>query len=264
MLQPVRSISADLRIGILVATGAFLVVLAFVFQPFAQPAGYHDFADKRLCLGVPNFGNVITNLPFLVVGLLGIRWLIQGAGRPAGREVIPYWVFFGGVALVSVGSGYYHWAPDNARLFWDRLPMTIAFSALLAAFLADRVLKPGRDGWMLLLTVLLVALGAAGALYWHMSEGLGRGDLRFYFLAQAVPMTLIPLSVILFEGRLTNGKYLIWILLLYGAAIVCEQFDWQIFQGSGGLASGHSIKHLFAAGAAYVVLPMLKFGADRG
>lgn len=253
----------DLRIGLLVAAGSFLIVLAFVFDPLAQPAGYHDFADKRLCLGVPNFGNVATNLPFLLVGLLGIRWLIQGEGRPAGSASVPYWVFFGGVALVCAGSGYYHWAPDNPRLFWDRLPMTIAFSALLAGFLADRVLKPGRGGWVVFLTVALVALGAGGALYWHLSEGLGRGDLRFYFLAQAVPMLLIPLSVLLFEGRLTNGRYLVWILLLYGMAIVCEQMDLRIFQGSGGMASGHSIKHLFAAGAAWMVLPMLKAGAGR-
>ncbi len=263
MLNALRRWPKDIKIGVLVGVAAFLLVLALVYEPFAQPAGYHDFADKRGCLGIPNFGNVATNLPFLLAGLLGIGWLIRGEGRPAGG-VFPYWVFFGGVALVCAGSGYYHWAPDNDRLFWDRLPMTLAFSALLAGFIADRVTPKASPMLIVALTLALVALGAAGALYWHMSEGLGRGDLRFYFLAQAIPMALIPLTALLFEGRLTNGRHLVWILLLYGAAILCEQLDLRIFQGSAGAVSGHSIKHLFAAGAAWMVLPMLKSGADEG
>ena len=42
-----------------------------------------------------------------------------------------------GVGLVAVGSSYYHWRPNNARLVWDRLPMTVGFMSLIAVVLSE-------------------------------------------------------------------------------------------------------------------------------
>ena len=113
--------------------------------PVAQNPAYHHFADQRALLGVPNFLNVVSNLPFLLAGALGF-WSLAG-GRRAGRtdtfitpeERQPYWPFFTGVALTGVGSAYYHWRPDNTTLFWDRLPMTVAFMGLLASVIGERI-----------------------------------------------------------------------------------------------------------------------------
>ena len=47
-----------------------VAVLAAVFSapPVAQPQQYHLFADGRGVLGVPNLGNVVSNLAFLAAG----------------------------------------------------------------------------------------------------------------------------------------------------------------------------------------------------
>src|SRR5258708_1963065 len=104
---------------------------------FPQDSRYHNFADQRHLLGIPNFWNVISNAPFLVVGVLGLWALLFG--RPTG--ILPelkagYVAFFLGTALVAFGSSYYHLRPDNETLFWDRLPMTIAFMSFFAVVIA--------------------------------------------------------------------------------------------------------------------------------
>jgi len=140
------------------------VVTAFVPRVAQDPA-YHNFADTRAALGIPNFLNVVSNLPFLVVGALGLAFLARDARRGGGdafaspAERRPYWPFFSGVALTAVGSGYYHWQPSNDTLFWDRLPMTLAFMALLASVIGERISlrAGGRLLWPLLLAGALSA-----------------------------------------------------------------------------------------------------------
>jgi hypothetical protein len=159
--------------------GIMVVVTAFV-PPVPQDPAYHHFADARPALGVPNFLNVVSNLAFLVVGALGLGFLARDARRGGGAafggpaERRPYWPFFTGVTLTAVGSGYYHWQPDNGALFWDRLPMTLAFMALLASVIGERI--SGRVGARLLWPLLLV--GGLSALYWHVTEQRGAGTLR--------------------------------------------------------------------------------------
>src|SRR2546422_9702397 len=43
-----------------------------VCGPISQDAAYHEFADTRRLFGVPNFLNVASNIPFLVIGILGV------------------------------------------------------------------------------------------------------------------------------------------------------------------------------------------------
>ena len=78
-------------------------------EPIAQDSGYHQFADQRTILGVPNFWNVVSNLPFLIVGLMGLFSLLRSGRIQFIVELKPaYVLFFAGVALVNFGSGYYH------------------------------------------------------------------------------------------------------------------------------------------------------------
>ena len=242
------------RIGVLLGVTAAAVTAACVVPPISQDPAYHRFADTRPLASAPNWWAVLSNLPFLVVGLLGLRQVLTdpvGASAPfvESRERWPYALFFAGVALTGVGSAYYHWAPDNARLVWDRLPMTIGFMALLAAVVAERV---SVTAGITLLPALLLA-GAGSVVYWYAGELHGAGDLRPYALVQFAPAALIPLTLWLFPARYTHGGYLVGAMAIYGAAKLFEVLDRPMFS-MGHLLSGHTLKHLTAALAAWWLL----------
>ena len=116
------------------------IAAAFLLPAVPQSLAYHHFADQRDVFGVQNFLDVVSNLGFLISGIAG---LVVVLGRRAHFEFRserwPYTVFFLGVVLTAVGSGYYHLAPDNESLFWDRLPMTIAFMGLVSSQIVDRI-----------------------------------------------------------------------------------------------------------------------------
>src|SRR4051812_4036353 len=124
--------------GVLLAViTVFFLVAAFAVPALPQPLSYHAFADCRTFYGLPNFWNVVSNVPFLVAGALGLASIWRGGGAfVEGREQLPYLVFFLGALLTCAGSSYYHAAPDNTRLVWDRLPMTLGFAGLVAASVA--------------------------------------------------------------------------------------------------------------------------------
>jgi len=245
-------------VGILIAVLGLGLAGLFVLEPIPQHPAYHLFADTRAFFGIPNFNDVASNIGFALVGTLGLFALTGGRGRGVfGRppDARPYLVFFAGVALVALGSAYYHWAPSNERLLWDRLPMSVAFMALCSAVAADRIDAKAGNGWLL---ALLVALGLTSLLYWHWSESLGRGDLRFYGFVQFYPVVVLPLVLWLFpEHRYILGRYLAWVVAWYGLSKLFEHFDGEVFALLGGTISGHTLKHLAAAVATYVVLRML-------
>src|SRR6202012_282338 len=118
----------------LAALALAMLILAVVLPPFAQPQQYHAFADQRAWAGIPNYGNVASNVMFLVVGLAGLLAMRLPAlqAMPAATRHAYALMFFGLVAT-AFGSAYYHWAPSDTRLVWDRLPMTLVFMPLLAA-----------------------------------------------------------------------------------------------------------------------------------
>ena len=246
------------RLWLLAGLGALTVLIAFMVPPIAQDPAYHDLADRRALFGTPNGLNVLSNLPFLVVGALGLAFLARDRSSrssiafltPAERQ--PYWLLFAGVALTGIGSAYYHWRPDNATLFWDRLPMTIAFMALLASVIGERI---SRRAGPRCLWPLLIA-GAASTLYWHLGEQRGAGDLRPYGLVQFGSMVLVPLILVLFPARYTGTRCLWMSIGWYGLAKVVEYFDHGLFVRVG--VSGHTWKHLASAVAAYWILRMLE------
>ena len=232
-----------------------LFIVAASMPRIPQPAEYHNFADHRGWLGIPNFGDVVSNVGFAIVGILGlyatlrrpnqIRFLDQ-------REKWPYLIIFFGLLLTAAGSSYYHLAPDNARLVWDRLPMTIVFMSLVAALIAERISV--RLGLWLL--PFLLAVGAASVLQWRWTEVHGRGDLRFYAVVQLYAMLAVILAIFL-KPRYTRGSDLVVLAAFYVLAKLMETFDDQVFS-FGHVMSGHTIKHIAAAAGSYWILRMLE------
>jgi hypothetical protein len=239
---------------VLLTLAAAAAGFAFV-PPVPQWPEYHDFADRRAWLGLRNGLDVASNALFTLVGLAGLQRLLATRRRPVlldPRERWPWLVFFLALVLLGPASAYYHLAPDNARLFWDRQAMSAVFMAWLAVQLAERV---GPRAGVLALPALL-ATGAGAALYWILSEAAGAGDLRAWGLVHFYPMLLIPLLLGLFPARYTRAGDVLAVLGLYGLALAAEWLDRPLFELTG-LISGHTLKHLLAALAAAWALRML-------
>jgi hypothetical protein len=245
-----------------IALGVVALGLAFCLPPIPQNQSYHAFADDRTMLGVPNFLNVASNLPFVVVGVLGLRLLLRpdavGPEGPA-LEPVERWpllVLFAGVLLTGFGSSYYHLAPNNDRLVWDRLPMTVAFMGLFAGMIGERI-SVRAGAWLL---GPLVWLGFASVLTWHLGEQRGAGDLRLYGFVQFYPLVTIPLLIWLFPARYTRAGDVFVALGWYLLAKVLEiGFVDQGIYAAGRLVSGHTLKHLTAALGAYWLFRMVRY-----
>jgi hypothetical protein len=246
------------RVALLVALLIVVVAVVLTLEPIPQDPNYHLFADSRAFLRIPNFNDVVSNLGFALAGVTGVLVVLGGARAGIfthAPDAWPYLTFFVGIALVSLGSAYYHLAPSNERLFWDRLPMAVGFMSISAAVVADRIDGRAGNGWLLL---AMVAVGVGSLVYWYWTESLGRGDLRFYVLVQFYPMIALPLIIGLFPRyRYTAGRYVAWMVLWYGLAKLFEYLDAEIFEILDYTVSGHTLKHLAAAMAPIVIVRML-------
>lgn len=224
---------------ILLAVSVALLGGAFLLPPVPQDPSYHVFSDQAAWFSVPNFLNVASNLPFLLVGAWGlgtVAKLLASIPRPA------YVLFCLAVMLVGIGSAYYHYSPGTDALVWDRLPMTMAFMALFSIVIGDRVSAPlGR--WLLW---PLVLAGVASVMYWDWTELQGRGDLRPYGLVQFLPMLLMPLLLVMEKGKGLRAPWLLATLGTYALAKLAEHFDAAIHAATG-IVSGHSLKHLLGS-----------------
>ncbi|MBI4468793.1 MAG: ceramidase domain-containing protein [Acidobacteria bacterium] len=255
--------SLIVRHSILGITVIAAVLLSAMWQPIPQPSTYHLFADTRSFLGIPNCLNVLSNLPFAIVGVLGLiatfsRKVSHTARFSDPWERWPYAALFAGVALTSLGSGYYHLTPDNAGLVWDRLPMSIAFMGLLSALLAERV-SLSISRWLF---APLLVVGAASVGYWYWTEGHNAGDLRFYLLVQFGSLLLVVLLLVLYPARYRGTGYLAVGLAAYAAAKGFEMADREVF-ALGQIVSGHTLKHLIAAGGVAFLIGMLRARTRR-
>jgi hypothetical protein len=242
-MAPIPSPSAfRFRVGLMIAFAVLVVGVALLLPPIRQDPAYHGFADGRGWLGVPNFADVASNLPFVPFGLWGL-WALRRARFHDPRERRAYLVVFTGTVLVGFGSAYYHIHPDNRTLFWDRLPMTLVFMALLSASIAERI--HARVGAALLLPFLV--LGVLALDVWRRGELTGVGDLRFYVLVQFYPMVTIPLMMALFPARYTRTRDIGWMVAWYVLAKVLELGDALVFRLTAGLVGGHALKHVAAS-----------------
>lgn len=217
----------------------------FARAPFAQDQAYHDFADGRAVFGIPNFGDVASNIAFLIAGLCGL-WVCFT--RDLGRDRSAWIVAFAGIALVSIGSGYYHLAPTDATLFWDRAAMTVGFMGVVVAVLGEYVSE--RFNAMLWPAVIL---GLASVVYWRLFE-----DLRFYYWVQLGPLLALLFILLLFRPKYSNRWLLLAGLGWYGVAKLTELGDKGIFAATQDTISGHTLKHLFAGVGCYFMCLALK------
>lgn len=232
------------RLVPLVALALVAIAWALASPPIAQDPAYHRFADARTLFGIPRFWNVVSNVPFTLVGLYGLHACrVARLGRPEDRW--PWLAVAIGSVFVGLGSAYYHLAPSDTTLFWDRLPMTLAFMGLFSVAIVERIHH--RAGLFLLLP--FVVLGALSVEVWRRGALAGVGDLRFYALVQFYPMLALPLVLLLFPSRYDRAWALWATLALYVAAKLFEGLDAQVYTLLGHAMSGHAIKHVLAAAA---------------
>lgn len=220
---------------LLILAGLVSVVLLLALAPIPQDMRYHEFADQRTFLTIPNFWNVLSNLLFLFIGILGF-YNLRGA-----HKLIPS-VLFGSMILLTFASGYYHLDPGNYSLAIDRLAMTLLISSFFAIII-DRVYAPGIG-----LKVILgySVLGVLSVIYWYYTEQSGLGDLRAYAFVQFYPFLAVLVLLLRNELDASQRKLLQMIFLFYTLAKLCEHFDVQIYEALGSV-SGHTLKHFFVA-----------------
>lgn len=208
----------------------FLILALAAHGPIAQLDNYHSFADQHTLFGISHAGDVLSNIGFLLVA-------VYGAFRLRHRFDAAEAVFFGALALTAAGSTWYHLAPDNARLVWDRLPIALACAALLAGALPKvRLALP-----------LLVGFGALSVWWWSVS-----GDLRPYLLIQLAPLVLIPLLQWQSAAPMAQRRAFGLAIALYVLAKLCEVGDQALFEALGFI-SGHTLKHILATLAAFTL-----------
>ena len=248
----------NIRRARLVGMSVIAMTAALLIPPIAQVPNYHNLSDRRVIAGIPNLGDVVSNATFLMVGVLGLWKLVQiredRSRLILKQEIIPFGVAFTGAILIFAGSAYYHWAPSNETLVWDRLPMTLAIMGIFSMVVVERISVKAGISFL----VPLLVIGVTSVVYWQMTEQAGRGDLRPYALVQFLPALLIPVMLWLFPARYSGAQYLVEMLGFYLLAKVLEFYDAGIWSLTGESISGHSLKHLMAAGATYSLVRYLK------
>jgi uncharacterized membrane protein len=205
--------------------------LQFIW-PLPQPASYHHFADERSMGALHNAADVLSNVVILVAGLLNLRWVVRHASQqpPQFPGMLAAAI---GLILTAYGSAYYHFAPSDATLVWDRLPMTIVFAGILAMLWTSVTGK--RTSWLQLAILVIVSVGTVG--YWLAFDSLWPyAELQFGGLALIVVMTLIRKV----DAPLAWGS----VIGFYALAKVFETLDWQIWGLTDHLFAGHALKHI--------------------
>jgi hypothetical protein len=229
------NVSSCRRVPVLLGVIVISLLALLLLPPITQDPQYHQFADQRTLWGIPNFWNVISNLPFVAVGAAGLRQFHRHPGTM---------VLFLGIALTGFGSSYYHWDPNDRTLFWDRLPMALSFMAILSIIIEERV--DAKAGSRLLWP--FVAIGVISLLLWRWT-----GDLRLYVWVQFFPCIVLLVLLIRFPPLYTGTFYWIVAGALYALAKLLELYDHAIYL-LGFNISGHTLKHLAAAAACFAIL----------
>ena len=249
--QPASSPTRLRSVPMLIVLAAAVALV--LHGPVAQFAGYHHFADHRAWLGIPNALDVLSNVGFTVIGAYGLYRLWPRRGCPA---LIAGWpgfaLFLVSLVLTGLGSAFYHLAPDDGRLIWDRLPIALACAGLLAGVRAQ--VMPNVNGARM--TGVLALVAVASVFWWHVTGVDGAGDLRPYLLLQASPLVLVPLWQTIYAAPRADRIGFAAAVLLYMAAKATELLDQQLF-ASLHWVSGHTLKHLLATAAAVIIVSRL-------
>ncbi len=232
------------KINILLTISFCTIVAAFFSKAIPQNADYHAFADARTILSIANFWNVMSNIPFVIFGGLGL-FSMQKQAKSNSKDAfqLNYLFFFIGIFLTGFGSAYYHYNPMIDTLVWDRLPMVITFMAFFSIIIGDYI----DADWGKKLLFPLQIIGLSSVIYWYVTEQYGVGDLRFYAIVQFLPLLLILLILAFFNQKNTFTPYVFAIIGVYALAKLFETYDAQVFHFTNESVSGHSLKHFAAA-----------------
>ncbi|MFP8779708.1 hypothetical protein [Hydrogenophaga sp. RWCD_12] len=206
----------------------------------------HPFVDARALLGLPNAMDVLSNAPIALAGLWGLL-VLRHHPRPSATRLAAQ-VFFIGLLLTGFGSAWYHQAPDADGLVWDRLGMAVTFAGALALAVSERAgVTPARQtlGVALPLAVLSAVLPAAN------------GNVLPWAVVQFGGMALIVWLALRRPVVGAAGIRLGALIGLYLLAKVLELGDAAVFHATAETVSGHSLKHLAAACAAWPVIAAL-------
>jgi len=227
-----------------------LIVILALHGRIAQPVHYNEFADQSAALGIPHAADVLSNAGFALVAVWGWLTLWPRRGSARLRAGWPgYRLFLIGLFLTAFGSGYYHLAPDNIRLIWDRLPIALACAGLLAGVRGDS--KPrSRAG---IEAIALAFCAVASVAWWVYTDLGGADDLRPYLLLQGLPLVLVPLWQAIYRAPRAERIAFALAMALYVLAKLAEVLDHEI-AAALGVVSGHTLKHLLATAATAAVV----------
>jgi hypothetical protein len=231
-----------------------LILVALLGPAVAQPANHHHFADQRGLWGIPCAWDVLSNLPFALMGFWGLSCLKRVSAISRVQRTCAALFFFGLVAT-AVCSSWYHWRPDDAGLAVDRLGMVVAFAGLIGLAVADRI--SARAG--MVLAALVLVLGPLSVQVWAAT-----GNVLHWAVLQFGGMALMLwlASVRPLDGAL--AVRLVGIILVYAVAKLFEQADPAVFAWTGQMVSGHTLKHVVASLAALPVIFSLRNAAKSG
>jgi hypothetical protein len=233
-----------------------LLVVALAGPHVAQPAHIHDYADQRAVWGIPCALDVLSNLPFALMGALGLFQLARLPRQAPDRaQRLCAGLFFAGLLVTALGSSWYHLRADDPGLAVDRIAMSVAFAGLLGLLAATRI--SGRSG--IALAIALLVLAPLSVLAWLLT-----GNVLAWAVVQfggLLLVLLLPATVPPLPGALDVR----WILVVaaYALAKLFELADHVVYAATGELLSGHTIKHVAAALAAWPVLAAIAQRADR-
>jgi hypothetical protein len=217
----------------------------YIIKPIPQPVSYHNFADKRNFLGIPNCLNVLSNLGFLLASIYGLIHNFYSSMNK--KTKIFFMIFYVSLMLTTFGSAYYHWNPNNQTLIWDRIPTSLSLTSIASALLVE------RSNYLATIPIAIIIILSApiSSLYWYYSEMYFIGDIRPYILTQSVPIIIFYFLLILFPK--TNDNTLYKGFLFSILARLGEYFDKKVYELTFHIVSGHTCKHLFFALSGFFV-----------
>lgn len=245
------SVRWALVLSVTVAT----ILMLFFLPRITQDQAYHHFADDRTLLGIANFWNVVSNIPFMFIGVCGFILLRKQWKQDLFSdwyELVPYVGLFFGIFLTAFGSAYYHSYPDDGSIVWDRIPMTVIFMSFISIVLLERL--GHKTGFWLFWLILLLGMGSVA--YWRWTSIYGVGDLRYYAWIQFYSPVFVVLILYLFPEPFPPVSDIAGIFMIYALAKVCEYFDYGIYRAMH-VFSGHTVKHFVAAASLLWVLIMI-------
>jgi len=245
--------------GLLSVFLLFLLVAVFAPALTGVEAGASVFADDRTWHQLPNAMDVLSNLPFLAIGLWGLRllhWLDRSndpaaavAQEPHASSLDCAWIFFAGLIACAAGSTFFHLQPDVLRLAADRAGMAIAFAGLIGFAVCEKVSQ--RAGWLAAWATL--ASGLLAVAVWHET-----GNVTPWAVVQFGGMALVLTLALAKPMPDAVGLKLGWIIAFYALAKLFELADFAIYEATRHLVSGHTLKHLAASLAGLPVLVALQ------